>query len=338
MNTSTDILKQTKQALEQELCGVFVLVGKEEYLKRNFISDIKAKVFADEMASAFDFNAFDGEDAYDAVCDASEQPPVISPTRVVLWQAPPVFDKTNEKKINTLCSLLQNSKDVLLILYVYPDGADMTDKAKAAKAASLGRLFRFDTLPKAKLYGWVRRHFAADGCEIDDGENAFLCDRVCCDMTRLADEITKLCAYMNETGQKKATRSMIERIVPAQIEFENFYLSGRIGAKDGEGVLKYFKQELAGGTDPIMLLGAFTAEVEKLARIKAGCMQGLAPALIAKMTGMHEYALKLKLNVLHSFKEKELEELLHECYLADAAMKSTSRDKGVILDTLACML
>ncbi len=131
---------------------------------------------------------------------------------------------------------------------------------------------------------------------------------------------------------------MIVSIVASETVFENFYLSGRIGERDSDGVIRYFKKELSDGTDPILLLGLFTAEVEKLARLKAAMIQGVRPDVMAKMTGMHEYAVKLKLTALRNFKETEMEELLEKCYLADAAMKSTATDKTVILYRLACAL
>ncbi len=338
MNNTDDILKQIKQALSVTPSGVFILAGKEEYLKRSFVSDIKAKLFTDELALSFDYSRFDGADALDRVSEALDQPPTVAERRVVMWYEPPIFDRAYEKKISAVCSAVSEDPDALLILYLYPESADTSDKGKMIKLSSLGQLFKFDTLPIQKLYGWVRRHFAADGCEIDDAENAFLCQRTCCDMTILASEITKLCAYLNETGKTKVSRAMIERIVPAEIVFENFYLSGRIGERDSEGVIKYFNNELEAGADPIMLLGSFTAEVEKLARIKAAAVERIRIEDIAKMTGMHEYAVKLKLAALRNFKEKETEELVTACYLADAAMKSTAGDKTVILYKLACLL
>ncbi len=338
MNIQNDILKQTKQALQDIPHGVFVLAGDEEYLKRNFVSDIKKRIFADEMSLSFDCASFSGEDAYYSVSDMLEQFPMTSERRVVFWYAPPVFDKANEKKMTELCTQIKENPDALLVLYLYPEDADTSDRSKNARLSALGTLFCFDTLPKTKLYGWVRRHFAAEECEVDDEENAFLCESVCCDMTRLASEISKLCAYMNEKGQKKVSRQMIESIVSPEIVFENFYLSGRIGERDGEGVIRYFKKELDSGTDPIMLLGSFTAEVEKLARIKTAMIEGYKPEAMAKLMGMHEYALKLKLTALRNFKEKDTKELLDACYFADAEMKSTAGDKVAILYRLACLL
>ncbi len=338
MNNTDDILKQTKQALSVTPSGVFILAGKEEYLKRNFVSDIKAKLFSDELALSFDYSRFDGEDAFESVFETLDQPPTVAERRVAVWYEPPVQDKSYEKKLAALCADVSANPDVLLILYLYPESVDTSDKGRMIKLSSLGRLFKFDTLPIQKLYGWVRRHFAADGCEIDDAENTFLCQRVCCDMTRLASEITKLCGYLNEIGKTKVSRSMIETIVPAETVFENFYLSGRISERDSEGVIRYFANELESGTDPIMLLGSFTAEVEKLARIKAAAAERMRVEDIAKISGMHEYAVKLKLAALRNFKEKETEELVTACYMADAAMKSTAGDKTVILYRLACLL
>ncbi len=140
----------------------------------------------------FAYARFDGEDAYFSVVETVDQMPTVSERRVVAWFDPPVFDKAYEKKILQLCESVKQNPDCLLILYLYPESADTSDKGKTAKLSAYGQLFKFDTLSPQKLYGWVKRHFAADGCEIEDEDNVFLCNSVCCDMTRLANEISNI--------------------------------------------------------------------------------------------------------------------------------------------------
>ncbi len=341
MAEKIDVMKQTKQALAALTSGVYVLAGKEEYLKRNFLSDIKKAIFPPDAMAELDTSVYSGADCLEELSDTLDMPPLTSNMRLVLWYDPPVCDRGAEKKLYSLLERAKNGVDCLLVLYLYDeafDTADIANRTRITKLSSVGQFFDFKTMSAAKLTRWVSRHFAAHGFTVDGHMSDILCEYTDCDMTSLADEIEKLCCYMKESGQTELTEALIEAIVPRRRSFENFYLSDRIGRRDADGVLKYFKAQYEAGCDPILLLASFSSEVEKLARIKFGTKEGLIPETIAKKTGMHEYALKLKLACCSRFKEQELSELLDACYEADIAMKSAGGDKYLILQTLACML
>lgn len=340
MTEKNDILKQTKQALSSSLCGVYFLVGKEEYLKRSFLSDIKKTLFPDELSLSLDLSVFDGDDCASDVSDSLDSPPAVSQRRLVVWYNSGVGgDKSKEKAFFSVLEAAKKGIDTLLIVYFYADQfdtADTVNRSKLAKFSSVGMVFDFAPFTSQRLAKWVGRHFASHGFAVGDRENAFLCNRTGCDMTTLASEIDKICCYMNEVGQSVVSVGLIEQLVPHRQEFESFYLSGRIGERDCDGILKYFAAQYSSGVDPIQLLALFTSEVERLARLKFGAVESLPPEVIAKSAGMHEYAVKLKLVSLRNYKLEELQELLHACYEADYAMKNSSCDKYTLLQTLAC--
>ncbi len=340
MTEKNDILKQTKQALSSSLNGVYIFVGKEEYLKRSFLNDIKNTLFADELSLGLDLSVFDGEDCAADVSDALDSPPAVSQRRLAVWyNSGGGSDKSREKSFFSVLESAKKGVDTLLIVYFYADQFDTSDNAsrsRLARLASFGTVFDFAPFTEARLAKWVVRHFASHGFTVGERENAFLCERTCCDMTVLASEIEKICCYMDETGEKTVSVGLIERLVPCRQEFGSFYLAGRIGERDCDGILKYFSAQYSAGVDPIQLLALFTSEVERLARLKFGAVESLPPEVIAKNAGMHEYAVKLKLISLRNYKAEELEELLHVCYETDLAMKSTAGDKYVMLQALAC--
>ncbi len=337
MAVKVDVMKQTKELLAGNMQGAYFLYGGEEYLKRAFLSDIKKHVCPEEELRDFNINVFDSlEDKEDILSAFATLPQFADRRLVILYGAD--LKRGGKEPVEVLCALAKEAEKydyLTFVIYLYAtqlEEGDSDSKAKLAKLSRVSTVVYFDFLSREKLLKWINRHFVSEGFNISVHTATLIADRAACDMSVISNEISKLCAYMRQTGMNELDDYTVESITGKKNVFEAFYVSNKILKRDTEAVLAYTSDALKKGADPMMLMAEITSEVEKLYRIKSAMKSGMKPPQIASALGMHEYAVKVRAQALAGITGKYLSQLLESCYKADLAVKSTGADvKGELI-------
>ncbi len=342
MALKTDIMKQTKELLSSGMSGAYLLWGQEEYLKRAFLSDVKKLVCPDEDLMPFNITTFDGTDDKDGILSAMASPPQFADKRLVIIYGTD-FKKGGKETIDTMCAITKKAADypeLTLIIYLYSPQLDSEAdaKTKLSKISKTCTCVNFEFLPREKLLKWIYRHFVSEGMSVSQNAAALIADRACCDMSIISNEISKLCAYLRYEGLNEPTEEIIRNITCEKNVFEAFYISNRILKRDVEGVLSYLTDALNKGTDAFMLISELTSEAERLYRIKSAMKSGLKSAEISSRIGMHEYAVKLRMQAVKDISGEYLFSFLEKCYQTDLSVKTSVQDVKRALTTLAANL
>lgn len=342
MAAKPDISKQTKQLLASGMQGAYFLWGEEEYLKRAFLTDIKALICPDEELRTFNITVFDSLEDKDGILSAMASPPQFSDKRLVIIYGADL--KKGKDAIDVLCAIMKKAasySELTLVVYVYApqlDSAEGDTRSKIAKISKCCTCLNFEFLPREKLLKWISRHFTAEGFSVTPDVAALIADRAACDMSVISHEISKLCGYMRQMEIAAPTAETVNLVTGKKTVFEAFYVSNRILKRDIEGVLSYMTDALKRGVEPFVLIAELTSEAEKLYRIKCAMRAGMQPSDIASKTGIHEYAVKLRMQALRSTPLSHLSLLLDKCFEADLALKSTGADPQYVLTSLVTSL
>ena len=343
MAVKADVMKQTKELLSGTMQGAYLLWGGEEYLKRAFLADIKKHVCPDEDLRDFNINTFDSLEQKEDISVALSTPPQFSDRRLVILYGADL-KKGGKAPVDVLCELSKEASKydyVTFVIYLYAtqlDASDAETKSKLQKLSKTSTSVFFDFLPKEKLLKWINRHFVSEGFSVSVNAASLIADRAACDMSVISNEVSKICAYLRQTGADEVTNELIERITGKTNVFEAFYVSNKILKRDPEAVLAYTTDALKKGGDPMMLIAEITSEVEKLYRIKSAMRSGLKPAEIASKLNMHEYAVKVRTQSLISIPDAYISELLKKCRETDIYVKSTGKDpKGALLTLITSL-
>ena len=333
-----DIVVQTKEIISSPSPGMYFLYGREEFLKRRFMLDLKGAVIPDDVAD-LNFTAVSGPDQADRVLELAYTLPQFSDARMIVWynSGYPLLQQRYKKRTEEVINTVSKFGYLYLIIYATDDefsGGGRDDKAALSKIS--GTVLFFDLLSPARVKKWVIRHFEAEGVAAPEEAASYLTDRCGTSMTELSSAVSKLCAYVKEKGGCEVTRAEIDAMIPKKITFSAFFISDNIRRRDAAALASYVADAKSRAEKPQVILAAVTSEAEKLCRIKLAQKEGLPYQQAAKQLGLNEYVVKLAYPSVSEVTEARCFRFLHACYEADRALKSTSSDAWGILYQLVC--
>lgn len=335
-----DIVKQTKELISSPPGGLYFLYGGEEFLKRRFLSDLKAAVIPADTAD-LNYTSVTGPDQADRVLETAYMLPQFSDARMIVWYGSgyPMCQQRFKKKTDEVIETACKFPHLHLVIYTTPDefeGGSREERAALSKIP--GTVLFFDRLTKARVLRWVIRHVEAEGRTLSEADAGYLIDRAGTDMTELYTSVAKLCAYAAEKNSAAVTRRDIDELVPERTEFSAFFISDNIRRRDPSALLSYVSDARSRAEKPQLILAAIISEAEKLCRIKLAQKNGLTYPAAAKQLGLNEYVVKLAYQSVSDVTEKRVFRFLDACYEADKKLKTTSSDAWGTLTQLVCSI
>ena len=335
-----DIVKITKEIIENPKPGLYFVYGQEEFLKRRFLADIKGAAIPEDVAD-LNFTALSGPDQADRVLETAYMLPQFSESRMIVWynSGYPAPQQRYKKKIEEVVDTISKFPYLYLVIYATDDefsGGGKDDKAALAKIK--GTVLFFDLLSPSRVQKWIVRHFTAEGVACADENAVYLTNRCGTSMTELSSAVSKLCAYVKEKGGAEVTRAEIDSLVPQKITFSAFFISDNIRKRDASALAAYIADAKSRAEKPQLILATITAEAEKLCRIKLAQKKGIPYNQASKLLGLNEYVVKLAYPSVSSVTEARCFRFLHACYEADRSLKTTSSEPWGVLYQLVCSI
>ena len=104
--------------------GVYVFAGEEDYLKRYYLSALRDTAVTDDSFSTFNHMVYDGEEIdFATLRDDIMSPPMFERYKMIEWRYPN-FDKMKESDLGELDKLLDlaASTDYAVLAFLVSDG------------------------------------------------------------------------------------------------------------------------------------------------------------------------------------------------------------------------
>ena len=280
--------------------GVFAFVGEEEYLKRYYLSRLRAAAVEDPTLATFNHLVFDGEDMdFGALTDAIKAPPMMSDYKMVEWRYAD-FASMSEKElaaVEELCSL-QAEHSYTTMAFIISDGdADLgTDKHPGKFLKRFGKIMnilRFDKSTDNQLYSWLKKHFDAEGVGVSLDTLKAMVFRCGHSMDVLINEVRKLSALAKSRGLEAITPEHVEEVCASTPECDTFAFSNAIIDRNRKAAFLALEEMKLRRVDPITVTSMMIRTYSDLVSVALLLDEGMGAQDISDTLKMNSYKLKI---------------------------------------------
>ncbi len=308
---------------------LYIFHGEETYLRDHYLNRLREVILAGGLGefnrhdlSAKDMSPHALEEAVDCLPMMAER------TLVEITD----FDLFKAGEKEEYIRILSNLPDYCCLVFLYdvleykPDAR--TKLAQAVKAH--GTAVNFARQSPRELADWVRRHFKAQGKDIDPRlceELIFLCGDL---MHSLQQEVGKIAAYAKGD---KITRADIEAVATPQLSAVVFRIADAIGEKNFDRAAAILGELYQMQKSPYEIMGAFGKQMRQLYSARLALDRQKNAAWVAGLWGMRYPADRLLVSA-RRFSLQWCRRAVVRCAQTDLAMKSTGQDAKELMTTL----
>jgi len=315
--------------IKNNIHGVFLFYGDEQYLKQHYISLVKKTVCENDA----NVTLFSGEDLeLSDICrdlyETASMPSMDMSTRLIML-SDIEWKKASEDDLAFLEDTLEDISafdDCVIIIDTRPDSFDAGTPKKPSKLLSrlekVSKAVCFEKEQAARLSVWVQKHFSASGVKSDANICNSIIQRCGRDMTTLNHEITKLSAYVLSHGRDTVTLDDVNQVTVATKEIDTFDFSNAIMNGDVDRAVFILADMKLRKEAPEMILGSITKVYGELYTVKTLMECGILKGEIAKKTGLHSFVVTKYMAQSKQFKMKELKRAVEDCVIADESFKT----------------
>ncbi len=333
---------QFRAEFKRPKAGAYLFWGDENYLKYRMLSDIREKLCTDDSLEAFNHFVFTRDNySADALYAAMVAMPMMTDFKLVeLYELPfaEFRKKEDTEGFEAALAIAAESDDTVFVIYTTPENFDAGEpKSPSALMKLFSKYatpveFAHETTPRIMM--WVQKHFAAEKIIAEPPECAKLIDTVGHDMTTLASEIEKLCAYLHFKERDKLQGVDIELICSHNKEIGAFEFADAILDMNNDRAF-YILGDMRMKNEPVpVILAGITKIYTDLLALKLASDAGLPPEDAAKRLGLHPYVAKLRMAKAKACERQALEDVIMLCADTDEALKSSPLDDYILLERL----
>ncbi len=329
---------ELKKALKSGPLPWLILGGEEEYLKRYYLKEIRARLISDEGLAPFNHIRFEGNELdIERLSDAVKTPPVFAEEKLVEWHLCDLDKMKAEEleKLRALCDEKENYPGVTVLFYAEAGKLQYGQypKRPSARYQALSECMQivwFAPSTDGQLINWILRHFEKEKLLCQRSVAEGLLARSGHGMDTLAGEIEKLSAYLHANHRGEVTLADVTSVTSVTFEADAFGLSNAILAGDAAAAYENLGDMKNRRQEPTMIFGSVFRIFCDLYAVALLREEGLSPDAIREKTGMHEYKVKLYLRALGKKSARELSAILSRCRRLDLSAKLGQADYGAL--------
>ncbi len=336
---------ELKNEIKSGLCGVYLLAGEEEYLKRYYLLRMRESILTEEGLESFNHTVVDYLDGgFGSLINDISTAPFMQEKRLnelVGFN----FNSAKDNQLKALGDIVaeaEGNDECVFIIYADTDLYDVSkgSRVQAKVKAALGDKVKtvvFDKSTPQKLAVWIRRHVEHEGLTISDADCAFMVERCGRSMQMLSGEIEKVCAYKHAHKESEIRREDIVYICAKVEEIGAFALANAVLSGNTRELFRVLGEYKRGDSDikPKGILASVCSVYSALYTVKELSESGYDEAAIAKKMKIHEYKAKLYVKEARAIPSQKLERAIDLCVEADSEMKLGFSD-FIVLERLLC--
>ena len=309
--------------------GRYIFAGDEDFLKRSYLSMLKAAVVPDDSLAAFNHIVYDGPEVdFPRLSEAIKAPPMMSEYKLVEWRYAD-FGKMNEGELKQLDALVSEHADYpyTVLAFVALSGSfDFGTPKKKGKHLSryeeCFNILRLDKPQDNQLYAWLKKHFDKENIRIGADTAAAMVARVGHSMDALSSEVSKLVAYAGAHGKDSVSPADVELVCASVLESDTFALSNAITDRNRRKLFSALEEMKLRRVDPMAIFAMAQRAYSELLDVAILTEEGRSAQDIAAALKMSPYKLKIYLSAIRKHSVERLSAALAAISEADRASKS----------------
>ena len=314
--------------LRGQMGNLYFLYGDEKMLVRRDLMRMTKKL-DDTDFPEFNFNAFPHNASLDDIADAAEALPFLAERKCVTVSDLNV-ESLSSSELNKLNELLDNIPDTTVLIFALPTlEIDAKKSAKwrnfIKKIDTAGYSVSYARRSESDLVKYLCREAEKAGCSLSRPLAEKIIRYTGNDLNTLANEITKLCAFV---GAGEITNNHIEEIVTKNMETTVFLLSNALVRGDYTKAYSLLDLLIQQGEKPITILSVLSGSYIDMYRVRAALDSGktsMGPAEYGDYKGK-DFRLKYAERDMRGLSIEVLRESLKLLLECDLALKLSTGD------------
>ena len=335
---SLEVLK--KRLKENNISGVYLFCGPEEYTKDHYADMLRKKVDSSplpEFNHVF-FNASSGN--ITELADSVDAVPYMWDSKLI-----EITDiesaRLNESELEDYERIFSDIPDYVTILIVlrYNESVSNDDNRATKKATGLksfesvvnshGLVVSFDTEKADKLVTWITRHFNASGVKFEMNVPREIINICGSDMYILQSEIMKLTEVYSE---KPLTASDVKKYCCANSVYKYFDIADALNRNDIGSAKKVLNTLDLSREDIPLAIGAISNNYSRMLHVKISLDSGKSYDTIAKDLKIASWLVGKIARSVSSTDIKSLSYAINQLANADTKIKSYNGNPKRILE------
>ncbi len=264
--------------------GAYLLYGREEFLKREFIQQLRASLFTNPQDLDMGFRRFEApDDSAHALIDFAGSVSFFSTRKLaVFWGIDELEEQDKELLLNYAKQVPSNT----FLVFVSEESSIKKDHflkvlSENAKATPCHLPFDKD-LPQ-----WIEARFRRSKKTVSREAIPLVLERAGKDAALLSSAIEQLIIYVNE--RTHVTFSDVEKLLGRSVQSDVFELIDRLFDKKLKSSLEILDDLLREGTKIYEIVGALAGQFERIARIRALMDEGFSQETIIEDLRLHPF-------------------------------------------------
>lgn len=319
---------QIRLLKEKGPAGLYLLWGPEDYLREQYLAELKALCLP-EGEDSFSYKRLDGPELDpDELRYAVDAAPFLTERSFVEVRD---ADLNRLKEPEKIVAVFSDLPDTCTLAFVQdtqfePDGRLKLTKALRERAVEL----KFTQQSQNMLLNWVSRRFAAAGKRIEPAAAQRLIFVSGDLMSGLIPEIEKIAAYAKGETVTESDVEAVANHIPEAVIFDMTELMAK---QDYEGALSVLRELLSDkNNEPIPMLAILGQQMRRLYLARLVLDRGLGAKTLMDACGLrYDFQASRLLQSARGFSEARLRRAVELCAEADYRVKSSSQDDRELL-------
>ncbi len=318
-----------KEKLNSAPADWYVFGGEEEYLKRYYLSQLRARFVSDEAFAPLNHIVFDGAEVdFGALTDAVKAPPMMAEYKLIEWRYAD-FERMKERDRAALADFLLLKKDYpysVVVFTVTAEGMEMGTQKRPGKLVSkYGKalcIVDFACSSENALLSWLKKHFDAEGIAVGVSSLRELLLRTGSSMDMLLGEVKKLCAYLRANGRNALTEEDVRAVASTNVRADAFALSNAVYEGNRTLALNAVREMKAERLESTVALSMLARIYQELLPVSILSEEGKDAKDIEAVLKINPFRLKHMLAAVRSIGQQKLLESIEKLSKMDVASKN----------------
>lgn len=328
-----------KQMKSSEPSGVYYLFGQDIYSIEGYVNALINKAVG-KTPSDFNLNKYEGKALpLSKLLDDIESLPVFADRKCVVINDLNADDLTKPDFDALKKQLIDTPDTTVVIIYQTALEIDLKRGKKSsnniklinALAKTSANVCQLMTKTPQDLAKQIIRSAQKNNCSISFENARYLAELTLSNQMLLANEITKIFAYV---GEGEITEDIIDMLVAKQIDASSFALANAIVAKNASKAMETLDDLFYQRIEAVVILSALSMVYIDLYRAKSAAINGIDPAQVIE--DYSYYARRFAVtNSFRDTRKMEIDQLRKSISIlakADSQLKSSRSDQRTILE------
>ncbi len=296
---------------------IYLLVGKEKFLKDEFIRELRRRLFPDSTDPGFNFQEFTaGKDSAGAVLDFLKTAPFLSKKRLAIFRE---MDRLGAEDREHITAYVQNPSPTGILVLVSDEGSVKKDTV-LRKLSQETKLVSCHPPFDRELPLWIETRVKKTGKVIEKEAARALLERVGKGIADLASAIEVLSVYVGE--RNTIAQKDVETLLGRSIQGDVYALVDRLIEKNSKKTLETLELLFKEGARFQEIIGALAGQLDRLKQAREFLDARRAPSEIASELGVHPFYFERLLSQAKAVSVQGIRESLKRLLVCDESVKS----------------